>query len=137
MPVSRKGWVQPLRSRTSFTACAAQEGSQSAVALGVGLGSLALRGWLLVPPPSVHARYGHTLRFYIMPYFAKWPPVSRKLLWWQPPLRALRVYKNDVMQSALRWAAGASAIGTPYAPPPAALWVCWHLGISQALRAAF
>lgn len=42
--VSRKGWVQPLRSHARVTASAAQDGSQSAVALGVCLGSLAHRG---------------------------------------------------------------------------------------------
>jgi hypothetical protein len=57
------------------------------------------------------------------------------------PLRALRVYAAGVMQNCLRWSGRQSSAlpgrFAPYAPPPVALVVCWHRGISQALRAWF
>ncbi len=113
---------------------------------GAGCGSrLAGASWLAapVPPPSVHARYGHTLRFYIMPYFAKCPPVSRGA----PLVAATAGAPCGFTKTALckvpyagQRARQPSALPghcVPYAPSPVALWVCWHLGISQALRASF
>jgi hypothetical protein len=61
--------------------------------------------------------------------------------WWQPPLRALRVKATQaVMQNCLRWVRSHSrrrspVAFAPYAPPLAPLWLLWHRGISQALRA--
>ena len=48
----------PHRRPQRFMVSASQDGSQSAVALGVGLGSLSHRGWLPVRPPSVIHSYG-------------------------------------------------------------------------------
>jgi len=61
---------------------------------------------------------------YITPHCSQCPPVSRKLLLWQPPLRALRVKATGVMQNCLRWSRSHSrrrfpVVGTPYAPPSA------------------
>jgi hypothetical protein len=47
---------------------------------------------------------------YITPHCSQCPPVSRKLLLWQPPLRALRVKATGVMQNCLRWS-GRTAVG--------------------------
>ena len=52
------------------------------------------------------------------------PPVSRKLLWWQPALRALRVKATGFKQNCLRWSRSHSrrrfpVACTPYAPPSA------------------
>lgn len=79
---------------------------------------------------------------YITPHCPQCPPVSRKLLLWQPPLRALRVKATGVMQNCLRWS-GRTAVGAPrsHSRPTrrrlAPLWRLWHRGIGQALRAAF
>ena len=61
---------------------------------------------------------------YIKPHCPQCPPVSRKLLLWQPPLRALRVKATGFMQNCLRWSRSRSrrrfpVVGTPYAPPSA------------------
>ena len=61
---------------------------------------------------------------YITPHCPQCPPVSRKLLLWQPPLRALRVKATGFMQNCLRWVRSHSrrrfpVVGTPYAPPSA------------------
>lgn len=61
---------------------------------------------------------------YITPHCPQCPPVSRKLLLWRPPLRALRVKATGVMQNCLRWVRSHSrrrfpVVGTPYAPPSA------------------
>ena len=66
------------------------------------------------------ARCGHPLRFYITPHCPQCQPVSRKLLLWSTPLRALRVKATGVMQNCLRW-----------------VRLSWRCGISQALRAVF
>ena len=71
---------QPQRRSTALAeshqmkACASQDDSQSAVALGVGLGSLAHRGWL---PSSTIVSELQLRQIYITPHFAKCPPVSR------------------------------------------------------------
>lgn len=51
-------------------------------------------------------------------------------------------YKNGLMQSGLRWQRAHQPLAlpgrcAPYAPPPVALSVSVHPGISQALRASF
>ena len=74
-PVREAGCAsQPQRRRTALAeshqikACASQDGSQSAVALGVGLGSLAHRGW----HPSSERVSVRTLRqSYITPHCIK------------------------------------------------------------------
>ena len=80
-PVCEAGCAsQPQRRSTALAeshpmkACASQDGSQSAVALGVGLGSLAHRGWL---PSSTVVSELQLRQIYITPHFAKCPPVSR------------------------------------------------------------
>ena len=79
---------------------------------------------------------------YITPHCPQCPPVSRKLLLWQPPPRALRVKATGVMQNCLRWS-GRIAVGAPRAPRRptrhrlAPSWLLWHLGLGQALRAVF
>ena len=76
---------------------------------------------------------------YITPHCFQCPPVSRKLLLWQPPLRALRVKATGVMQNCLRWS-GHTAVGASRSVPAlraavcAPLWLSWHPGISQAPR---
>jgi len=71
---------QPQRRSTAIKeshqmkACASQDGSQSAVALGVGLGSLTHRGW---HPSSTAVGVPQLRQIYITPHFAKCPPVSR------------------------------------------------------------
>ncbi len=70
----------------------------------------------------------------------KWPPVSRQLLLWQPPLRALAGLQNPPYAKYLRWS-GRTAVGAPRSHPRptrrqlAPLWVLWRCGIGQALRA--
>lgn len=80
-PVCEAGCAsQPQRRSTAIAeshqmkACASQDGSQSAVALGVGLGSLAHCGWL---PSSTAGGVPQLRQIYITPHFAKCPPVSR------------------------------------------------------------
>ena len=80
-PVCEAGCAsQPQRRSTALAeshqmkACASQDGSQSAVALGVCLGSLAHRGWL---PSSTIVSELQLRQIYITPHFAKCPPVSR------------------------------------------------------------
>ena len=80
-PVCEAGCAnQPQRRSTAIAeshpmkACASQDGSQSAVALGVGLGSLAHRGWL---PSSTIVSELQLRQIYITPHCAKWWPVSR------------------------------------------------------------
>ena len=54
-----------------------------------------------------------------------------------------RVYKTGITLSGLRWVRSHSrrrfpVVGTPYAPPASSLvWLLWHRGIGQALRAVF
>ena len=80
-PVCEAGCAsQPQRRSTALAeshqmkACASQDGSQSAVALGVGLGSLTHRGW---HPSSTAVSELQLRQIYITPHFAKCPPVSR------------------------------------------------------------
>jgi hypothetical protein len=47
---------------------------------------------------------------YIKPHCPQCPPVSRRLLLWQPPLRALWVKATGFMQNCLRWS-GRTAVG--------------------------
>ncbi len=61
---------------------------------------------------------------YITPHCPQCPPVSRKLLLWRPPLRALRVKATGFMQNCLRWRGSHSrrrfpVAGAPYTPPSA------------------
>ena len=51
--------------------------------------------------------------------------------WWQQALCQILPLESGPPPSVL------PGHCVPYAPPSAALWVCWHLGIGQALRAAF
>jgi hypothetical protein len=53
----------------------------------------------------VLARYGHPLRFYITPHFAKCSPVATLKLRLMSPTAGApsRVYKTGVMQNCLRW----------------------------------
>ncbi len=66
------------------------------------------------PVPRVRGSCGtRPLRqSYITPHCPQCQPVSRKLLLWQPPLRALRVKATGVMQNCLRWS-GRTAVGAP------------------------
>ena len=71
---------------------------------------------------------------YITPHCSQCPPVSRKLLLWRPPLRALRVKATGFMQNCLRWARSHSRRRSPvafasYAPPSGSLVAVvapWH-----------
>lgn len=108
---------------------------------------------IVLDQPSPAARPGRCVRgscgarplrqSYIKPHCPQCQPVSRKLLLWQPPLRALsgegnRLYAKlpslgTVAQpSALpgRWHALRAAVCAP-------LWLSWHRGIGQALRAVW
>jgi len=107
---------------------------------------------IVLDQPSPAARPGCRVRgscgtrplrqSYITPHCSQCPPVSRKLLLWQPPLRALWVKATGVMQNCLRWS-GRTAVGAPRSLRALRAAVCaplrlsWHLGISQALRALF
>ena len=76
---------------------------------------------IVLDQPSPAARPGRCVRGscgtrplrqnYITPHCSQCPPVSRKLLLWQPPLRALWVKATGVMQNCLRWS-GRTAVGT-------------------------
>lgn len=104
---------------------------------------------IVLDQPSPAARPGRHVRGscstrplrqnYITPHCPQCQPVSRKLLLCLAPLRALRVKATGGMQNCLRWSGCQSSAlpgrFAPYAPPPVALVVCGHLGISQALRA--
>ena len=108
---------------------------------------------IVLDQPSPAARPGSRVRgscgarplrqSYIKPHCPQCQPVSRKLLLWQPPLRALsgegnRLYAKlpslgTVAQpSALpgRWHALRAAVCAP-------LWLSWRCGIGQALRAVW
>ena len=71
---------------------------------------------------------------YITPHCPQCPPVSRKLLLWQPPLHALRVKATGVMQNCLCWVRSHSSrrstvASAPYAPPAGSLVAVvasWH-----------
>ena len=105
---------------------------------------------IVLDQPSPAARPGRCVRgscgtrplrqSYITPHCPQCPPVSRKLLLWQPPLCALRVKATGFMQNCLRWS-GRTAVGAPrsHSRPTrrrlAPLWRLWHRGIGQALRA--
>ena len=75
---------------------------------------------IVLDQPSPAARPGCRVRgscgtrplrqSYITPHCSQCPPVSRKLLLWQPPLRALWVKATGVMQNCLRWS-GHTAVG--------------------------
>lgn len=88
-----------------------------------------------VPPLLAHARYGHPLRFYIMPHCPQCPPVATLKLRLVPVTACApyRVKATGIMQSGLRWGRSHSRRRFPVAGAP--LWVCLHRGISQALRA--
>ena len=118
------------------------------VRCGADMVSARLR--IVLDQPSPAARPGCRVRgscgtrplrqSYITPHCSQCPPVSRKLLLWQPPLRALRVKATGVMQNCLRWS-GRTAVGASRSIPAlraavcAPLWLSWRCGISQALRA--
>jgi hypothetical protein len=102
------------------------------VRCGADMASARLR--IVLDQPSPAARPGRCVRgscgarplrqSYIKPHCPQCPPVSRKLLLWQPPLRALRVKATGFMQNCLRWVRSHSrrrfpVVGTPYAPPSA------------------
>ena len=109
----------------------------SAVAQGVGLGSLAHRGW---HPSSTAVGDPQLRQSYITRTVQHGRQSVAELLLWPPPLRALRGYTAGVMQNCLRWS-GRTAVGAPRSllrPTRRHLYAlvsCWHLGISQALRA--
>ena len=116
----RLGGTSPVLRKCNFVRCGA---------------AMASARWRIVlDQPSPAARPGRCVRgscgtrplrqSYITPHCSQCPPVSRKLLLWQPPLRALRVKATGVMQNCLRWApvAQPSALPgqfLPYAPPSA------------------
>ena len=89
-----------------------------------------------------HARYGHPLRFYITPHCPQCPPVAALKLRLVPVTAARpsgegnRRYakwpslESVAQPSALpgRWHALRAAVCAP-------LWLSWHRGIGQALRA--
>ena len=86
----------------------------SAVALGVGLGSLAHRGW---HPSSTAVGVPQLRQSYIKRHCTKWPPVSRRLLWWQPPL-ARPAGSCSTFYAKLPVAdPGLSAVGAPRSVP--------------------
>lgn len=118
-PVRRPGVLVSARGAAAPRAGAAEvhgqcfaEVGQSAVALGVGLASLRIvlvsqfhRPWCTAASAKLHN--------------APLPSVpasqSLKLLWWQPPLRALRVKAIGVMQNCLRWSGLVSRLHSPAA----------------------
>lgn len=103
-------------------------------------------GCRIVPVASgVHARYGHTLRFYITPHFAKCSPVAAlKLRLVSPTAARPHGFAKQALckvafawvrarqPSALpgRWRALRAAARSPW-------WLPWQQGIGQALRAWF
>lgn len=111
----------------------------SALALGVGLGSLTHRGW---HPSSTVVGTPQLRQSYITPHFAKCPPAGRKLPWWQPPLsrptglQKRRYAKLPTLVRACQPPALPSRFAS-YVQSPVALVVCWRCGICQALRAWF
>jgi hypothetical protein len=110
-----------------------KDGSMSAVALGVGLGSLAPRGW---HPSSSVVGDPQLRQSYIRPHCPQCPPVSRKLLLWRPPLRALRVKATGVMQNCLRWSGLVSRRRSTVCPSPTRrrLSPLWCAGTRASVR---
>ena len=107
---------QPQRRSTAIAeshqmkACASQDGSQSAVALGVGLGSLAHRGWV---PSSTAVSDLQLRQIYITPHFAKCPPVSRSSSFCGSHLFAPCGFTKKALCKIAYAEAGASAACTP------------------------
>ena len=92
-----------------------------------------------------HARYGHPLRFYITPHFGKCSPVVPLKLHLVSPTAS---HPHGFPKQALcKVAFAGERARQPSALPGrlhalraavcAPLWLSWHLGISQALRAVF
>ena len=94
---------------------------------------------------AAFARYGHTLRFYIRPHFAKCSPVAALKLRLVSPTAARP--RGFPKQALCKVACAGERARQPSALPgriralrPAAcapLGLSWHLGIGQALRALF
>jgi len=134
--------VRPVQEHQRCMVSASQYGSQSAVALDVGHGSLRIVAGMPVPPSVVCCSFGHTLRFYIRPHCVKWSPVSR-----EAPLVSSTASRPAGLRSRhyAKWptlvrACQPSALpglSQPYAPPTVALVLCWRSGFSQLLRKCF
>lgn len=108
---------------------------------------------IVLDQPSPAARPGRCVRgscgarplrqSYIKPHCPQCQPVSRKLLLWQPPLRALSVEGNRLYAKlpSLGTVAQPSALpGRLHALRAAVcapFWLSWHHGIGQALRAVW
>jgi len=79
---------------------------------------------------------------YITPHCIQWPPVSRRLLLWRPPLARpagesnRRYAKLPTLKRARQPPALPSRFAS-YVQSAVALVVCWRCGIGQALRASF
>jgi hypothetical protein len=107
---------------TRGAACASQDGCQSAVALGLSLGSLAHRAgpWIDRCRCSTATAKLHNAPLHEVPGQS-----VASFLCVPAPLRALRVYAAGVMQNCLRWSGRQSSAlpgrFAPYAPPPVAL----------------
>lgn len=111
----------------------------SAVALGVGLGSLAHRGWhsssTAIGDPQLRQSY-------ITPHCPQCPPVAALKLRLvsvtaaRPSGEGNRRYaKWPSLESAAKPSALPGRIRALRAAVCAPLWLSWHLGIGQALRA--
>ena len=108
---------------------------------------------IVLDQPSPAARPGRRVRgscgarplrqSYIKPHCPQCQPVSRKLLLWQPPLRALsgegnRLYaKWPSLESVAQPSALPGRLHAQRAAVCAPLWLSWHRGIGQALRAVW
>ena len=99
------------------------------------------RAGRLVVASVAHARYGHPLRFYIRPHFAKWSPAATlKLRLVSATADApSRVYKTGLMQSGLRWRRSPSRRRTPVSSCPTrrrpvalmAVEAPWHWSVAS------
>ena len=149
----RAALVRPAQVLGSYIASASQV-LVSALERRYGLGSLAHRAGSAIACGSAwhrvcvavvaHARYGHPLRFYITPHCPQCPPVAALKLRLVPVIASRpsgegnRRYakwpslESVAQPSALpgRWHALRAAVCAP-------LWLSWHRGIGQALRAVW
>ena len=91
-----------------------------------------------------HARYGHPLRFYITPHCPQCPPVAALKLRLvsvtaaRPSGEGNRRYaKWPSLESVAQPSALPGRLHALRAAVCAPLWLSWHLGIGQALRAVW
>ena len=94
--------------------------------------------------PVAHARYGHPLRFYITPHCPQCPPVAALKLRLVPVTASRpsgegnrRYAKWPSLESVAQPSALPGRWNAPRAAVCAPLWLSWHLGIGQALRAVW